>query len=64
MASIKNSLKYESDVELGKVWLITSGEFVRVYNLNAWHSTEDCHLFYPDILQIKRCQTKTFGGLL
>ena len=29
MASIENSLKYESEVEPGKIRLITSGEFVR-----------------------------------
>ena len=36
MASIENSLKYESEVEPGKVRLITSGEFVRAYNHSAW----------------------------
>ena len=35
MASIENSLKYESEVEQGKVRLITSGEFVRAYNHSA-----------------------------
>ena len=30
MASIENSLKYEAEVEPGKVRLVTSGEFVRV----------------------------------
>ena len=32
MASIENSLKYEAEVEPGKVRLNTSGEFVRAYN--------------------------------
>ena len=36
MASIENSLKYESEVEPGKVRLIASGEFVRAYNHSAW----------------------------
>ena len=35
MASIENSLKYEAEVEPGKVRLITSGEFVRAHK----HST-------------------------
>ncbi|MBR4654469.1 MAG: hypothetical protein IKO72_14005 [Kiritimatiellae bacterium] len=30
MTSIENSLKYEAEVEPGKVRLVTSGEFVRV----------------------------------
>ena len=36
MASIENSLKYESGVEQGRIRLITSGEFVRAYNHSAW----------------------------
>ena len=36
MASIENSLKYESEVEPGKIRLVTSGEFVRAYNHSAW----------------------------
>lgn len=32
MASIENSLKYESEVSPGKVRLVASGEFVRAYN--------------------------------
>ena len=47
MASIGNSLKYESDVEAGKIRLISSGEFVRVYNHSAW-------LFYPDGIQFSK----------
>ena len=46
MASIENSLKYESEVEPGKVRLITSGEFVRAYNHSAW-------LFYCCISKYK-----------
>ena len=46
MASIENSLKYESEVEPGKVRLITSGEFVRAYNHSAW-------LFYCCISRYK-----------
>lgn len=36
MASIENSLKYEAEVEPGKIRLVTSGEFVRAYNHSAW----------------------------
>ena len=46
MASIENSLKYESEVETGKVRLISSGEFVRAYNHSAW-------LFYCCISKYK-----------
>ena len=46
MASIENSLKHESEVESGKVRLITSGEFVRAYNHSAW-------LFYCCISKYK-----------
>ena len=46
MASIENSLKYESEVGPGKVRLITSGEFVRAYNHSAW-------LFYCCISKYK-----------
>ncbi len=46
MASIENSLKYESEVEPGKVRLVTSGEFVRAYNHSAW-------LFYCCISKYK-----------
>ena len=46
MASIENSLKYESEVEPGKVLLVTSGEFVRAYNHSAW-------LFYCCISKYK-----------
>lgn len=46
MASLENSLKYESEVEPGKVRLIASGEFVRAYNHSAW-------LFYCCISQYK-----------
>lgn len=46
MASVENSLKYESEVEPGKVRLITSGEFVRAYNHSAW-------LFYCCISKYK-----------
>ena len=46
MASIENSLKYEAEVEPGKVRLITSGEFVRAYNHSAW-------LFYCCISKYK-----------
>ena len=35
MVSFENSLKYESEVEPGKVRLVTSGEFVRAYNHSA-----------------------------
>lgn len=46
MASIENSLKYESEVEPGKIRLVTSGEFVRAYNRSAW-------LFYCCISKYK-----------
>ena len=46
MASIENSLKYESAVEPGKIRLVTSGEFVRAYNHSAW-------LFYCCISKYK-----------
>ena len=46
MASIENSLKYEAEVEPGKVRLVTSGEFVRAYNHSAW-------LFYCCISKYK-----------
>lgn len=46
MASIENSLKYESEVLPGKIRLITSGEFVRAYNHSAW-------LFYCCISKYK-----------
>ena len=46
MASIENSLKYEAEVEPGKIRLITSGEFVRAYNHSAW-------LFYCCISKYK-----------
>ena len=46
MASIENSLKHETEVESGKVRLITSGEFVRAYNHSAW-------LFYCCISKYK-----------
>jgi len=46
MASIENSLKHESEVEPGKVRLVTSGEFVRAYNHSAW-------LFYCCISKYK-----------
>ena len=73
MASIENSLKYESEVEPGKVRLITSGEFVRAYNHSAWLFY--CLRFYPDMLMIKKqlqnfpnlagkIQAKTCGGVL
>ena len=62
MASIENSLKYESEVEPGKVRLITSGEFVRAYNHSAWLFY--CLRFYPDMLRIEESQTNKFGGVL
>ena len=46
MASLENSLKYESEVSPGKVRLILSGEFVRAYNHSAW-------LFYSCISKYK-----------
>ena len=46
MASIENGLKHESEVEPGKIRLITSGEFVRAYNHSAW-------LFYCCISKYK-----------
>lgn len=46
MASIENSLKYESEVEPGKIRLVMSGEFVRAYNHSAW-------LFYCCISKYK-----------
>lgn len=46
MASIENSLKYESEVEAGKIRLISSGEFMRAYNHSAW-------LFYSCISKYK-----------
>lgn len=46
MASLENSLKYESEVPPGKVRLISSGEFVRAYNHSAW-------LFYSCISKYK-----------
>lgn len=46
MASIENSLKYESEVSPGKVHLVASGEFVRAYNHSAW-------LFYCCISKYK-----------
>ena len=46
MASIENSLKYESEVSPGKVRLVASGEFVRAYNHSAW-------LFYCCISKYK-----------
>lgn len=46
MASIVNSLKYESEVSPGKIRLVTSGEFVRAYNHSAW-------LFYCCISKYK-----------
>jgi hypothetical protein len=46
VASIENSLKYESEVEVGKIRLISSGEFVRAYNHSAW-------LFYSCISKYK-----------
>lgn len=46
MASIETSLKYEAEVEPGKVRLVTSGEFVRAYNHSAW-------LFYCCISKYK-----------
>ena len=46
MASIENSLKYEAEVEAGKIRLISSGEFVRAYNHSAW-------LFYSCISKYK-----------
>ena len=47
VASIGNSLKYESEVSQGKIRLITLGEFVRAYNHSAW-------LFYPDGIQFSK----------
>ena len=44
--SLENSLKYEAEVEPGKVRLISSGEFVRAYNHSAW-------LFYCCISKYK-----------
>ena len=35
MASIENSLKYETEVPPGKVRLVASGEFVHAYNHSA-----------------------------
>lgn len=46
MASIENSLKYESEVPSGKIRLISSGEFMRAYNHSAW-------LFYACISKYK-----------
>ena len=46
VASIENSLKYESEVEQGRIRLITLGEFVRAYNHSAW-------LFYCCISKYK-----------
>lgn len=46
MASIENCLKYEAEMEPGKIRLITSGEFVRAYNHSAW-------LFYCCISKYK-----------
>ncbi len=46
MASLENSLKYEAEVESGKIRLITSGEFVRAYNHSEW-------LFYCCISKYK-----------
>ncbi len=46
MASIENSLKFEAEVEPGKIRLITSGGFVRAYNHSAW-------LFYCCISKYK-----------
>ena len=48
MASIENSLKYESEVSPGKIRFITSGEFVRAYNHSAWLR------FYPDGIQFSK----------
>ena len=36
MASIEKSLKHESEVEPGKIRLVSSGEFVYAYNRSAW----------------------------
>ena len=41
MASIENSLKYESEVSPGKVRLVASREFVRAYNHSAWIGVSD-----------------------
>jgi hypothetical protein len=46
VASIENSLKYEAEVDPGKVRLISSGEFLRAYNHSAW-------LFYCCISKYK-----------